>query len=135
MKLEHFALNVDDPVAMAAWYVDNLGMQVVRQMQEAPYTTFLADDSGRIMLEIYRNPANEVPDYRHMNPLLVHLAYVSERPGEDKNRLMKAGAGFETEMQLEDGSHLVMLRDPWGLALQLCKRGVPMLLKEEVTGR
>ena len=120
---------------MAAWYVENLGMQVVRQMQEAPYTTFLADDSGRIMLEIYRNPANEVPDYRRMNPLLVHLAYVSERPGADKERLMKAGAGFETEMQLEDGSHLVMLRDPWGLALQLCKRGVPMLLKEEVTGK
>jgi hypothetical protein len=22
---------------------------------------------------------------------------------------------------------LVMMRDPWGLAIQLCKRGVPML--------
>ena len=131
MKLEHFALNVENPPAMTAWYSEHLGMQVVRQMQEAPYTTFLADESGRIMVEIYKNPVDEVPDYRGMNPLLVHLAYVSEKPDEDKERLVKAGATFETEMHLEDGSHLVMLRDPWGLALQLCKRGTPMLLNAE----
>ena len=131
MKLEHFALNVENPSAMAAWYSEHLGMQVVRQMPEAPYTTFLADESGRIMIEVYNNPADEVPAYRQMNPLLVHLAFVSERPGEDKERLLQAGASLETEQHLEDGSHIVMLRDPWGLALQLCKRGVPMLLKAE----
>lgn len=128
-------MNVENPPAMAAWYAWHLGMQVVRQMPEAPFTTFLADESGRIMVEIYRNPADEVPDYRRMNPLLVHLAFVSERPAEDKERLLQAGASLETEQHLEDGSHLVMLRDPWGLALQLCKRAVPMLLKEEASGR
>lgn len=128
-------MNVENPPAMAAWYAGHLGMQVVRQMPEAPFTTFLADESGRIMVEIYRNPADEVPDYRRMNPLLVHLAFVSERPAEDKERLLQAGASLETEQHLEDGSHLVMLRDPWGLALQLCKRAVPMLLKEEASGR
>ena len=25
MKLEHFALNVENPIAMADWYVTNLG--------------------------------------------------------------------------------------------------------------
>ena len=134
MKLEHFALNVEDPSAMAAWYAEHLGMRVVRQMPEAPYTTFMADESGRIMIEVYNNPTDEVPDYRRMNPLLVHLAFVSERPGEDKDRLLQAGASLETEQHLEDGSHIVMLRDPWGLALQLCKRGVPMLLKMEAPG-
>lgn len=135
MKIEHFALNVENPLAMASWYTANLGMRVVRQMPEAPYTTFLADESGRIMIEVYNNPADEVPDYRQMNPLLVHLAFVSERPGEDKDRLLQAGASLETEQHLEDGSHIVMLRDPWGLALQLCKRAVPMLLKAEASGR
>ena len=135
MKIEHFALNVENPPAMAAWYSEHLGMQVVRQMQEKPYTTFMADDSGSVMFEIYQNPVDEVPDYRRMNPLLVHLAFVSERPEEDKERLLKAGATLETEMRLEDGSHLVMLRDPWGLALQLCKRGKPMLLNAGVSER
>lgn len=135
MKLEHFALNVENPVAMADWYVTNLGLRVVRQMPEAPFTTFLADDSGRIMIEIYLNPADEVPLYREMNPLLVHLAFVSENPEQDKNRLIKAGANLVTDQHLADGSHLVMLRDPWGLALQLCKRGKPMLAAVELNNR
>lgn len=130
MKIEHFALNVEDPLAMAAWYVENLGLDIVRQMKEAPYTTFMADTSGRIMVEIYLNPAGEVPPYREMNPLLVHLAFVSAEPEDDKNSLMAAGASLVSEQHLEDGSHLVMLRDPWGLALQLCKRGKPMIREE-----
>ncbi|MBF8963609.1 VOC family protein [Pontibacter sp. FD36] len=131
MKLEHFALNVEDPVAMAAWYVEHLGMTIVRQMEQSPFMTFLADDSGRVMVEIYLNPADEVPAYREMNPLLVHLAFVSENPIADQDRLVAAGASLVSEQHLEDGSHLVMLRDPWGLALQLCKRGVPMLAEKE----
>lgn len=132
MKLEHFALNVEEPLAMAAWYVEHLGLKVVRQLKEATYTTFLADTSGRIMIEIYRNPPNEVPAYGDMNPLLVHLAFVSESPGEDKERLQQAGASLVTEQHFDDGSDLVMLRDPWGLALQLCKRGTPMLAEVEL---
>ncbi|RDV15306.1 VOC family protein [Pontibacter diazotrophicus] len=131
MKLEHFALNVEAPVAMAEWYVTHLGLKVVKQLKEPPYMTFLADDSDRIMIEIYLNPADEVPPYRDMNPLLVHLAFVSEDPALDKERLEKAGASVVSDQRLEDGSHLVMLRDPWGLALQLCKRGTPMLAATE----
>ncbi|MCC9168210.1 VOC family protein [Pontibacter harenae] len=131
MKLEHFALNVEDPLTMAKWYVEHLGLTVVKQQEEPPHMTFLADDSGRIMIEIYCNPADEVPPYREMNPLLVHLAFVSEDPAQDKERLEKAGASVVSDQQLEDGSHLVMLRDPWGLALQLCKRGTPMLASAE----
>ena len=131
MKLEHFALNVEDPLRMSDWYVTHLGLRVVRQMTAAPFTTFLADDSGRIMIEIYNKPANQVPPYREMDPLLVHLAFVSDNPENDKNRLLAAGASLETDQHLEDGSHLVMLRDPWGLAVQLCKRGLPMLTAAE----
>lgn len=128
MKIEHFALNVAEPEKMAAWYEKNLGMQIVRQMNAAPYTTFLADNSGQILLEIYRNPPEEVLPYSSMNPLLLHLAFVSLNPEEDQHRLIKAGATFVSKQHLEDGTHLVMLRDPWGLALQLCKRGQPMLI-------
>ena len=131
MKLEHFALNVEDPQAMAKWYVENLGLKIVKQVNKAPFMTFLADDSGRIMIEIYKNPADEVPPYRTMNPLLVHLAFVSENPSADKSRLEKAGASVVSDDTLEDGSQLVMMRDPWGLAVQLCKRGTPMLASSE----
>jgi glyoxylase I family protein len=127
MKLEHFALNVKEPLAMTQWYVDNLGMKIVRQQEESPYTTFLADNSGQIMIEIYNNPAAAVPEYSSQHPLIVHLAFVSDDPNEDRDRLLKAGATEVSNDQLADGSHLIMLRDPWGLAIQLCKRGKPML--------
>ena len=76
MKLEHFALNVSDPLAMTNWYTKHLGLTIVRQKTEPPFTTFLGDDSGQILLEIYNNPVNEVPSYSEMNPLLLHLALV-----------------------------------------------------------
>lgn len=131
MKIEHFAINVEEPAAMAAWYVEHLGMAVVMQKKEPPYMTFLADDSKRVMIEIYNNPVDEVPDYRNMNPLIVHLAFVSDDPAKDKGRLLEAGATLVSDDHLPDGSHLVMLRDPWGFALQLCKRGNTMLADRE----
>ncbi|AHM58503.1 50S ribosomal protein L14 [Flammeovirgaceae bacterium 311] len=127
MKFEHFALNVADPLAMAAWYVEHLGLKIVRQMQESPFITFLADSSGTIMLEIYNNPAADIPPYRTMHPLLVHLAFVSVDPSRDSERLLQAGASLESNQHLEDGSQLLMMRDPWGFAIQFCKRGTPML--------
>ena len=127
MKIEHFAISVIDPLAMAAWYVNHMGMTVVRKSDGASLTHFLGDDSGQVMLEIYNNPPNQVPDYANMNPLLLHLAFVCENPTQTRAELELAGATFAEEVHIKDGSHLVMMRDPWGLAIQLCKRGVPML--------
>lgn len=127
MKIEHFAINVKDPVAMAQWYEENIGLEVLRKMDEAPHTHFIGDKSGAIMIEIYNNPVDQVPDYPNMDPLLVHLAFVSIDPDTDKKRLIKAGASYVESVDLPDGSKLVMMRDPWGLAIQLCKRGVPMI--------
>lgn len=127
MKFEHFAINVEDPQKMSDWYEANLGLKPVKKMAEPPYMTFLADDSGSIMIEIYANSKGETLKFQELHPLAVHLAFVSENPTEDKNRLTKAGASPVSDDVLEDGSHLVMLKDPWGFSIQLCKRAVPML--------
>jgi hypothetical protein len=62
-----------------------------------------------------------------MNPLIFHLSLSSADPVADSRRLITAGASFVDEIQMPDGSHLIMLRDPWGVALQLCKRKAPLL--------
>lgn len=131
MKIEHFALNVADPVKMAVWYETHLGLKVVKKQSEPPYTYFLADSSGNVMIEIYNNPPNDVPAYGAMHPLQLHLAFVSENPGEDLKRLESAGATLFEELYFEDGTHLVMMRDPWGFAIQFCKRGKPMLKNQQ----
>lgn len=121
MKLEHTACNVADPVAMAAWYGQHLGLKIVRHIPQAGQTHFLSDGAGSI-IEIYCNPPEAVPDYASMNPLILHLAFVSTDPIADQARLTAAGATFHSEVKAPDGTHLIMMRDPWGLALQLCKR-------------
>jgi catechol 2,3-dioxygenase-like lactoylglutathione lyase family enzyme len=127
MKIEHFAINVADPVAMADWYVNHMGMSIVRKSDSHALTHFLGDDSCQVMVEIYCNPSDQVPDYATMSPLLLHLAFVCEDPVQKRAELEMVGATFAEEVHIKDGSHLVMMRDPWGLAIQLCKRGVSML--------
>lgn len=127
MKFEHFALNVPDAPAMSHWYEKHLGLTAVRKMEEPPYMTFLADDSGTVMLEIYTNPKGETLEFTAFHPLAVHLALVSENPEADKDRLLEAGAWLFSDDILPDGSHLIMLRDPWGVSIQLCKRTNSML--------
>ncbi|MDR7129032.1 catechol 2,3-dioxygenase-like lactoylglutathione lyase family enzyme [Algoriphagus sp. 4150] len=127
MKFEHFALNVTNASAASYWYEEHLGLKVIKKMAEPPYMTFLADDSGTVMIEIYSNPKGETLDFEKLHPLAVHLALVSEDPNADRDRLVEAGAKLISDDVLPDGSHLVMVKDPWGLALQLCKRAIPMI--------
>lgn len=127
MKIEHLALNVHHPQAISDWYEKNLGLTVVKKMDKAPFMTFLADDSGKVMIELYQNAKAAVLDYANLNPLMLHLAFVSENPDDEKKRLVAAGAELISDDTLEDGTRLLMLRDPWGLAIQFCKRAKPML--------
>lgn len=131
MKMEHVALNVSDPAAVAAWYKEHLGFEIARGMNNPPYVHFLRESGGAIMIEVYHNPPDQVPSYSQMDPLLLHLAFVSADPEADRSALLAAGATFVKEEHLADGSHLIMMRDPWGLAIQLCKRGQPMLLSKK----
>jgi catechol 2,3-dioxygenase-like lactoylglutathione lyase family enzyme len=126
MKIEHIAFNVADPVAVAAWYCQHCGLRIVRHVPKPAQTHFLADSDATV-LEIYCNPPDQVPDYRNINPLLFHLALASADPDADTERLVSAGAVLVEEIRLPDGSQLVMLRDPWGVALQLCKRASSLL--------
>jgi glyoxylase I family protein len=128
LKIEHFALQVPDPVAMADWYVKHLGFTIARQGGEPSHARFLADDSGSVMLEIYRNPAASVPDYRKADPLLMHVAYVCTNPAADQEQLVQAGAVVVDDLTTTAaGDVIVMLRDPWGVPIQLVRRAKPML--------
>jgi glyoxylase I family protein len=127
LNVEHIAWNVSEPAAMAAWYVEHLGMRVVRRLATPPYIHFLADANGRVVIEVYSNPVDPVPDYASMHPMRFHLAFAANEPDAARAALVAAGATFVDEQSLADGSRLLMLRDPWGLALQLCNRATPLL--------
>jgi catechol 2,3-dioxygenase-like lactoylglutathione lyase family enzyme len=127
MHFEHAALNVPDPRAMAEWYVTHCGAHIVSARDEPPYTRFLADATGRVILEIYANPEAPIPNYETQHPLVLHFAFAVENIDGERDRLLDAGAELFSEETLDNGSRLVMLRDPWGIPLQLVKRGVPLI--------
>jgi glyoxylase I family protein len=127
LNVEHFACNVPDPIRMAGWYEEHLGMRVVRRNAAAPYIHFLADAAGRVVMEIYSNSADAVPDYAAMHPLRFHVAFAASDPDAARAALEAAGATYVNEQTTADGSRLLMLRDPWGLPLQLCKRTTPLV--------
>ena len=127
LDVEHIAWNVSDPAAIAAWYVEHLGMRIVRQSAAPPYIHFLADARGRVVLELYSNVVDPVPDYAAMHPLRFHLAFATGDPDGAMTALLGAGATLVDDRVVGDGSRLIMLRDPWGLALQLCRRPTPLL--------
>lgn len=127
MKFEHFALNVPDATAMAAWYVEHLSMRIVRAVQGAPHTHFLADVTGRVVMEIYTNPIAPIADYAAQDPLCFHVAFAVDDAAAVRDYLLANGATLVVNQMLDDGSLLVMMRDPWGVALQLCQRAAPMV--------
>ena len=60
-----------------------------------------------------------------MDPIEYHLAFAVEVADSEMSRLTEAGASFLVEVNPQEGSRLIMLRDPFGMSLQLCQRAHP----------
>lgn len=128
VRLEHVAINVEDPVSMAKWYGKNLGMKLVRKGPPPINMHFISDAGGNMMLEIYYNPPDAVPDYTSMDPLLLHISFMVDDVKGIREKLIAAGATAVGEVTItSSGDELAMLRDPWGVAIQFVKRTKPML--------
>jgi len=128
IRLEHVAINVEDPVSMAKWYGRNLGMKLVRKGPPPINMHFISDAGGNMMLEIYNNPPDAVPDYTSMDPLLLHIAFMVDDVKSIREKLIAAGATAVGEVTVtSSGDELAMLRVPWGVAIQFVKRTKPML--------
>jgi hypothetical protein len=77
-------------------------------------------------MEVYRNSAAPVPAYAETPPLCFHFAVIAADARAERTRLEAAGATFVEKVNLADGSVLIMMRDPWGVPLQLCQRARPL---------
>jgi catechol 2,3-dioxygenase-like lactoylglutathione lyase family enzyme len=126
MKFEHFAVNVPDAPAHVQWFIDHLDFKLVRRAPGPPPMHFVADETGRVIIELYTNPKVPMPDHQAQPPLNFHIAMVAPDARATREKLEKAGATRVSEDVLPDGTVLIMLRDPWGVALQLCQRANPM---------
>ena len=123
MRIEHAGIQVAQPGAMGDWYVKHLGFTIKRAAESPVPVRFIADSSGKVMLEIYNNPKVPPPDYFQLDPLLFHLAFVCEDVPGTMKQLVEAGATpFAPIENTPAGDIVVFLRDPWGMPIQLCYR-------------
>ena len=129
MVIEHVAFQHPNPVAAADWYGRFLGLSVVRASSGAAQARFLADSQGRTVLEIYNNAAAPMPDYPALSPFVLHVAFASGNVDADVARLLASGATLvdAPAVASPSGDVLAMLRDPWGVPLQLVRRASPLL--------
>ena len=126
MRIEHFALNVADPLATARWYVAHCGFRIHRQQDEPPFMVFLGDEKGHVLVELYnRTDKPRWTQEQFREPLFFHVALSSDNLAADVARLTSAGASVIESSIGTDGFGLVMMRDPFGMPLQLCKRREP----------
>jgi len=123
-RFEHVALNLSDPEAFARWYVDNLGLEVVHAVPGEK--SFLADGSGAVVFELYDNSGAPHLQLREVAPLSFHVAFAVDDISAAAARLVEAGAEVVQPLVEVDGDRLIMLRDPFGLSLQLVRRRAPM---------
>lgn len=127
--LEHPAIDVADPVAVATWWCDNLGFTKTRQKDDETHTTFIVDASGRVAIEMYRARTQPVaPDYFSIDPLTLHFGFTSKDVEADIERLTKAGATLVVH-EKAPGFEGAMMRDPFGIPIQFVKRDQSVLLK------
>jgi len=127
MNLEHIAINVAEPAAMSAWYVENMGMRIVLAAPSAPFMHFISDEKGS-MVELYSNPVAPVPDYASMSPFQFHLSFSTSDIAADHARLLAAGADSVDEIsETPMGDKLVFVRDPWGVPVQLVQRNKALI--------
>ena len=80
------------------------------------------------MYELYAQPEVETPDYASMHHLALHFAYYAEDLEATFERLKAAGATVvQVPTPTDAGDTLAMLRDPWGVCVQLVNRKKKMI--------
>ena len=124
-SIEHIALEVEDPAAMAKWWTENLGFKVT--LARPSGSMFIEDEAGRVAFELYRpSEGRKAPDYHAMSILQLHFGLFSDDVDADVKRLVAAGA---TEVAKDEvpGLKGVTLRDPNGLAFQVMQRAKPVV--------
>jgi uncharacterized glyoxalase superfamily protein PhnB len=121
---EHLALNVRDQKAVEEWYVANMGFTVLGSNSAG--ASFLADSSGRTFFELYSRTDVPYFDAAATHSLTIHVAYECEDVEATTQKLLQAGAREDIPFAVSpEGDKLVMLRDPFGITIQLINRANP----------
>ena len=122
--IEHIGLVVTDSRAMAAWYAQHLGFDILRSFDTGSgHVAFIQSPATGLIFELITHCDRPPIEPALSDPLQFHIALKTDDIICQRDRLVAAGATFVTDCPTDDPDARVMvLRDPWGLFIQLAQR-------------
>lgn len=103
-------------------------MTIVREGEPPGSKRFVADPGRNMMFEFYRSRSAPVPDYASMNNHQLHIAFMVDDVKAMCDKLIAAGGQLDGEITTtREGDVIAIVRDPWGIPIQLLTRARPML--------
>ena len=123
-RLEHFAIYARDAGSLKDFYVQTMGMRVVRVGPgEPPGGYFLADDGGGAIEIIARPPDQSNADQRWV----CHLAFWVDDVAARRAELERLGLAFEADTAVDDDElKTAFFHDPEGNRCQIVWRRKPL---------
>ncbi len=125
IKFEHIAFLLPNPGKAVEWYCSNLDMKIVNKGKGS---IFVTDSARNIMLEFLINNEVKPLNFRKINVLSLHIAFHTKNAEMLKKKLIGNDATVESDLTTTDsGDKIMILRDPWGIPIQLVERKNPIL--------
>ena len=119
MYVEHPGIAARDAKALAQWYIDTLGMKLLRQGGET--TFFVGFDKGAC-IEIYA-AKEDAPPIRHNHVRgMTHIAFYTDDFDAMRETLLKKGVEIAEEPVIRDNLKLALMRDPEGNLFHITSR-------------
>lgn len=119
MYVEHPGIAAKDPQALAQWYIDMLGMKLLRQA--GPTTFFLGFDKGAC-IEIYAATTPAEPIAHNYVQGMTHTAFYTEDFEATRAMLLEKGVQPAADPVIREDLKLALMRDLEGNLFHLIHR-------------
>ena len=123
-RIEHIGLVVKDSKAMARWYCNALGFEILNTFETSNgHVAFIKCAQTGLIFELITDHTLPPVEEALSHPLQLHLAFKSIEIEADKERLLEMGATFVTDCPTADpDARVLIVKDPWGNFIQLARR-------------
>lgn len=122
-RFEHLAINVENPTAVADWYVKYLGLTIVSASKKM---IFVRDAGGHFMFELYKKTGAK-GSYSSLNHAATHVAFAVDDADALSKKMVEGGAKILKTTTNPVGDTVIDMTDPWGNMLQVIHRVKPKL--------
>jgi predicted enzyme related to lactoylglutathione lyase len=123
VRFEHLAINVENPKAVADWYVQYLGLTIVSASKKM---IFVRDAGSHFMFELYNKPEAK-GSFSSLSHASAHVAFAVDDADALSKKMVEGGAKILKTFTNPVGDTVINMRDPWGNMLQIIHRVKPKL--------